>query len=435
MIARVRRAALLLPLIGVYVAAMLLLPAREGWTGDEPEYLNLAGNLTSGFYREGTDDGPLDMCFPGWQTPDLWYGPGFPAFLTPFVALDLPVSVIRLVGPLLLLASVLLLHRLLLRSVPPRAALMGALGFGLFLPFLRYLPFLHSEFLALALVVLAMVGTTAVLRGGKPWTIMATGAALAGVALTRVAFGWVLTILLAIWLIAWLVRRSDRARRLALVHGLALALCVPWLAYTYSVTDRPLLWGTSGSLSAYWMSSPYAADTGDWHCATDVFSQDWLAPHRPFFRANAGLSPVEQNRALERRAVENLREHPGNYAGNLAANASRMLFNVPYSERGFETRSLAFVIPGLVLLGFLAVTLVRLLRADDALVPEALPFALFAAVAFAVHLPISAYTRMLIPIVPLLVWLITYALAGSPSTSATGDGDASTRKRTPRSGS
>ena len=230
-------------------------------------------------------------------------------------------------------------------------------------------------------------------------------------------------------------RGPEPSRRLALVHGLALALCVPWLAYTYSVTDRPLLWGTSGSLSAYWMSSPYAADTGDWHCATDVFSQDWLAPHRPFFRANAGLSPVEQNRALERRAVENLREHPGNYAGNLAANASRMLFNVPYSERGFETRSLAFVIPGLVLLGFLAVTLVRLLRADDALVPEALPFALFAAVAFAVHLPISAYTRMLIPIVPLLVWLITYALAGSPSTSATGDGEASTRKRTPRSGS
>ena len=62
----------------------------------------------------------------------------------------------------------------------------------------------------------------------------ATAAALAGLALTRVAFGWVMTLLFAIWLVAWLVGRSDRSRRLALIHGLALALCVPWL-YTYSI--------------------------------------------------------------------------------------------------------------------------------------------------------------------------------------------------------
>jgi 4-amino-4-deoxy-L-arabinose transferase-like glycosyltransferase len=347
----------------------------------------------------------------------------------------LPVSVIRLVGPLLLLASVLLFHRLLLRAVPPRAALAGALGFGLFLPFLRYLPFLHSEFLALAFVVLAMLGTTAALRGGRPWTIAATAAALAGLALTRVAFGWVLTLLFAIWLVAWLVGRADRSRRLALIHGLALALCVPWLVYTYSVTDRPLLWGTSGSLSAYWMSSPYAADAGDWHCATDVFTEDWLAPHRPFFLANADLSPVAQNRALERRALENIRAHPGRYAGNVAANASRMLFNVPYSNRGFETRSLAFVVPGLVLVGFLAFALAGLLRARGTLVAEAVPFALFAGVAFAVHLPISAYTRMLIPITPLLFWLITYALGRSQSGPSADDGELSSRERTRRGGS
>jgi 4-amino-4-deoxy-L-arabinose transferase-like glycosyltransferase len=400
---RARRAALLLPLLGVYVAAMLLLPAREGWAGDEPEYLNLAGNITNGFYREGTDDGPLDMCFPGWQTSDLWYGPGFPAFLAPLVALDLPVSVIRLVGPLLLLASVLLFHRLLLRAVPPRAALAGALGLGLFLPFLRYLPFLHSEFLALAFVVLAMLGTTAALRGRRPWTIAATAAALAGLALTRVAFGWVLTLLFAIWLVAWLVGRADRSRRLALIHGLALALCVPWLVYTYSVTDRPLLWGTSGSRSAYWMSSPYAADAGDWHCATDVLPRtgwprtgrsSWRMPTSPRSPRTARSSGVRSRTSARIRVAT---------AVNVAANASRMLFNVPYSNRGFETRSLAFVVPGLVLVGFLAFALVGLMRARGALVPEAVPFGLFAGVAFAVHLPISAYTRMLIPIMPLLV--------------------------------
>ena len=415
----VSRATLVLsPLFGLYVAAMLVLPAREGWAGDEPEYLNLADNLLHGFYREGTSDGTLDMCFPGWQTPDLWYGPGFPTFLAPFVALDLPVSVIRLVGPLLLFVSVLLFHRLLLRSVPPPVAFAGALGLGLFVPFLRYLPFLHSEFLALLLGVVSMLALSEVVRSERRWPIVAAAAALAGLALTRVAFGWVVSVLFVVWLAAWLVRRSRTSGRLALAHGAALALCVPWLAYTYSVTERPFLWGTSGSLSAYWMSSPYPADRGDWHCATDVFAEPWLAPHRPFFRAHADETPVEQNRALEDRALENIREHPGAYAGNLAANASRMLFNVPYSNRGFEARSVAFVVPGLILVGLLGFAVVRLARTAGPIAPEAGVFALFAAAAFAVHLPISAYTRMLIPMVPPLAWLIVVAL-GRGTTGAT----------------
>jgi 4-amino-4-deoxy-L-arabinose transferase-like glycosyltransferase len=400
--------------LALYVAAMLVLPAREGWAGDEPEYLNLADNLLHGFYREGTADGPLDMCFPGWQTPDLWYGPGFPALLAPLVGASLPVSVIRLVGPLLLLAAVLLLYLALDGTVSRRAALAGALGLGLFLPFLRYLPHLHSEFLALALVTAAMLALSRLLHTGRPPALAAAAAALTGVALTRVAYGWVLSILFLVWLVTWLVRRSERSRRLALAHGLALVLCLPWLAYTYSVTERPFLWGTSGSLSLYWMSSPYPADRGDWHCANDVFEQDWLAPHRPFFLAHRDETPSEQNRALERQALEHVREHPSAFAGNVAANASRILFNTPYSRRGPDTRTLFFLLPGLVLVTLLAVAAVRLMRACGSLPAETAAFGLFAAVAFAVHLPISAYVRMLIPITPLLVWLVVVGVATVP---------------------
>jgi len=122
------------PLVVVFVAAMELLPAAEGWSGDEGVYLGLARNIVDGHYRDGSLDGPLNMCFPGWRTPDLWYGPGFPAFLAPFVALHVPVSVMRVLGPLLLLASVLLFYRLLLLRVSERWALRGALALGLFVP-------------------------------------------------------------------------------------------------------------------------------------------------------------------------------------------------------------------------------------------------------------------------------------------------------------
>jgi hypothetical protein len=407
-------------LFGVYVAAMLLLPTAEGWAGDEPVYLGLARNITHGHYRDASPDGPLNMCFPGWQTPDLWYGPGFPAFLAPLVALDLPVSVIRLVGPLLLLASVFLFYRLLLLTVSRRDAFLGALGLGLFVPFYRYLPFLHSEFLALALASLAMIAITHVVRSGSRVAGVVAAGALAWLALARVAYGWVLTILLAVWLVWWLVRRTAPARRLVVVHALALALCVPWLVYTQSVTGRPLLWGTSGSLSLYWMSSPYPDDRGDWHCAVDVFRRAWLSPHRPFFVAHADEPPVEQGRALERQARRNIVDNPAKYVQNLAANASRMLFNAPYSRRPLELRTAVFLVPGAILVVLLALSVARLAARRRTLPPEGAAFALFAAAAFAVHLPISAYVRMLIPIVPFVLWLIVYGLRFDSSARAPG---------------
>jgi 4-amino-4-deoxy-L-arabinose transferase-like glycosyltransferase len=397
-------------LFGVFLAAMLLLPSGEGWSGDEGVYLGLARNITHGFYRDGSSDGPLNMCFPGWKTPDLWYGPGFPTFLAPLVALGLPVRVIRAVGPVLLLASVFLFYRLLLLRVGRRSALLGALALGLFVPFYRYLPFLHSEFLALLCVIVAMIAITHVLRTGSRLATLGAAVALAALALTRVAYGWVVTVLALVWLVAWLVRRSTSSRRLLVVHVLALALCVPWLVYTYSVTDRPFLWATSGDLSLYWMSSPYAVDRGDWHCASDVFAESWLAPHRAFFAAHAHDSPITQDRELEQQARHNIVHHPWKYLQNLAANASRILFNAPYSRRPLNLRSTVFLIPGALLVALLAVSTARLVRRRVSLPPEGAAFAAFAAVAFLVHLPISAYVRMLIPMVPPMLWLIVYVL-------------------------
>jgi 4-amino-4-deoxy-L-arabinose transferase-like glycosyltransferase len=411
----VRRAALVLsPLIGLYVAAMLVIPTGEGWAGDEGVYVELARNLTRGFYRTGSGDGALNMCLPGWHTPDLWYGPGFPALLAPFVALGLPVSTIRLVGPVLLFLSVLLFYRLLRASVGPRSALAGAVAFGLFLPFYRYLPFLHSEFLALVLVVIAMLAITGLVRDGSLVAGAIAAVALAWIALTRVAYGWALAALALFWLIRWAAGRTQIARRLLVVHVLALVLCVPWLAYTYSVTKRPFLWSTSGSLSLYWMSAPEAVDRGDWHCANDVYQLSWLAPHRPFFVAHRNDSPTAQDRALERQALRNIRHHPVKYGKNLLANASRILFDAPYSQRPLTIKDVvAFVIPGALLVAALVLAGLRVARRRVRLPPETTAFALLALAGFAVSLPASAYVRMVVPIVPPLLWLSVIGLTRS----------------------
>jgi hypothetical protein len=52
----------------------------------------------------------------------------------------------------------------------------------------------------------------------------------------------------------------------------------------------------------------------------------------------------------------------------------------------------------------------RLLRAGRSLPRETVPFVLFAALAFAIHLLPSSEPRMLLPVIPVLVWLSVQTL-------------------------
>ena len=67
----------------------------------------LAERLVDGYYVTGDDDAILNAD-PG--SPDLWFGPGLPALLTPLVAVDAPLSLLRLTSALVLFAAVLLMY-------------------------------------------------------------------------------------------------------------------------------------------------------------------------------------------------------------------------------------------------------------------------------------------------------------------------------------
>jgi len=399
-----RELALLFPLLALYVAAWAIFPERPD---DEASYVVLAERLTDGFYVTGDDDAILNAD-PG--SPDLWFGPGLPAFLAPLVAIDAPLSVLRLTSVFVLLAAVLLMYLLARDRWGPRAGLVAAYGLGLYLPFLGLLSNLHSEVLAVLFVVVGMLGVARHLeRGGAVWLVVGA-AGLAGLALTRVAYGWVLTITLVVLLVWWVAVRSRASGRAAAVLALALALCLPWLAYTYSKTDRLFVWGNSGSLSLYWMTSPHDGDLGDWHQAHLVFTDPDLLPHRAFFESLRGLDLAEQNAEIEREALRNIADHPGAYAENVVANVSRMLFNTPYSRTLQQTNDLFYALPNAILLGAAALCVLVLLPRRRTLPPETGVFALLAATAFGLHALVSAYPRMLAPIVPLLAWLMVLAL-------------------------
>jgi len=374
-----RELALLIPLLALYLAAWAFFPARPD---DEASYVVLAERLTEGYYVTGDDDAILD---PDPASPDLWFGPGLPALLAPLVAVDAPLSVLRLASVAALFAAVLLFYVLARERWGPRVGVVGAYALGLYAPFLGLLSNLHSEVLAVLCVVVGMLGLARFVdRRGLGWLALGS-AGLAGLALTRVAYGWVLSVALVLLLVWWLVRRSRASGRAAAVLALALALCIPWLAYTHAKTDRLFVWGNSGSLSLYWMASPYEGDLGDWHQAHLVFTDPALRPHRAFFEGLRGRELAEQSAEIEREARRNIVDHPDAYAENVVANVSRMLFNTPYSRTLQQTNDVFYALPNAILLGAAVFCILVLVPRRRALPPETGVFALVGVTAFALH--------------------------------------------------
>lgn len=399
-----RDLAYLLPLLAVYLLALAFVPVHPD---DEASYITLAERLTHGTYVTG-DQGALLDANP--MSPDLWFGPGLPAILAPLVAVNAPTDVLRLVGPLFLFGAMLLLFVLARDRWGRRVALISTYGVGLYVPFLTLLPNLHSEVPAIFFIAAAMLALSRHVNGGGWLSFTAAAVAIAALALTRVAYGWVLTAMLVVLAGWWLVRRASVAGRAAAIVAVALALCVPWLAYTHEKTGRLFVWGNSGALSLYWMTSPYPGDLGDWQKADEAFTNPALAPHRAFFESLGGLTLAEQNARIEHRALRNIAQHPEKYAKNVAANISRMLFNSPYSRNRERVKDLVYALPNALVVGAVALSVLVLIPRRRRLPPETGPFVVLAATAFTLHALLSAYPRMLMPLIPVLAWLTTLAL-------------------------
>lgn len=244
------------------------------------------------------------------------------------------------------------------------------------------------------------------------WCVV-SAVALAWLCLTRVVFGYVLAagIFCLIYLTVLLRRRREPGRLLASC-ALALLLCLPWLLHTHARTGRPFYWSTAGGLSLYWMSSPVEGEHGDWVSVRDALSNARRAEHHPLLRQAAALDEPAQDALLRRAAFENIRRHPARYAKNVAANVSRLFFSFPYTRTPQKLTTLFYIVPNALLLSALAAALAAMLRTPRASVAATYPYALFAGLAFLGSALLSAYARMLFPIVPFILFFIVFGLRG-----------------------
>ena len=373
-------------------------PVRDEWS-----FLSGADRLLAGFYADTAADASPRRY--------LWHGPGLPLLLAPLAALDLPLQIMRVVlGSLLLWVALLVFYRLLRRDLSQRAAVMATYALAAYVPFYPLLRQLQKEPLAILLVTVALLTLTRGIATGRRGELAAAGAALAGLVMVRLEYGWVLTAMLALAL-AWSLvgRAKPQARRLAACAAIGLALCAPWLVYTHSLTGKPLYWSSSSGLSLYWMSATAPGLTGEWHSPRTVRLDPEFARHKPLFERVARLAPVEQDVALRDAAMRNIRGDPVRYARNVAANTSRLLYGVPSTAPQPPLQTAGLIVLNTLLLAALAWSALRLRRHRRAIPAEVVAVALLAACSIGVHLWVSASSRMLMPVIPMLVWLLVQA--------------------------
>ncbi len=273
---------------------------------------------------------------------------------------------------------------------------------------MRELPKLGPENLTFLLICGFMFHFCALYNNAHHFRLhlAAASAYLAYLSLTKVFFGYVIVAVLAFLMVLLVWQRTRTVRTAIPVFLLALISCVPYLLYTYSLTDRVFYWGTSGGMNLYFVSTPYPNEYGSWFSVKSVMERPELAPHREFFATLEGLSEVERDDAFKKRAIYNITHHPGKFLINWSANVGRLLFSYPFSFAAHSLSTYFYLAPNMFV-----VVLFLLSMVPAVLRPRAIPFELWALLVFALTAFggltfVGPNDRFFRPLVPgLCVWM------------------------------
>ena len=391
-----KRFAVFLPLLLLYLLLVLLLQDPI-LTGDEPRYLGYAQNILQGFFTTREE-----LLF--------WSGPGYPLLLTPFVLLGIPLLAAKLLNAIMLFLAVGLFDRALLLYVPERTALVWAYVFGLYWPLYTGLAVLVTEVLSTLLVCMFLYSFCRAQRlpERRLFYSVAAGVSLGYLALTKIFFGYVIASCLILFSFGYLWRRRAHLRRSAAVCLVAMALCSPYLLYTYHMTGRVFYWGNSGGLSLYWMSD---GELGDWHSEADVLGSDNFGSEtKAFFNNIADLDYVRKDDALKRQAIVNIREHPMVFAENWIANVGRMLFSYPYSFTPQKITTLFYMVPAMFVVVIAVLFIYPSILARSIIPAEIVDALLLGGVALGGSSLLSAYPRHFYLLLPIFgIWIVFVA--------------------------
>ena len=385
------------PFLFLYLVICILF-AKSAFVGDEVRYVMFANNLLSGFYSHA------------YPNINLWNGPGYPLLIGVLLFFKFPFIVLKLLNALLLYFSLIISYMTFSIYSSKKSSYLCTILLGLYFPIFEMIPFILTEPLAWFLISLVCF---LLIKNYQQKTIswklvILASLSIAYLAMTKIIFGYVILLMLFISIFLFLLPRfRSSAKKSIFIFFLSFSFCLPWLIYTYSLTNKVFYWTNSGSMSLYTMSTPYANELGDWHNSYDL----QLNPnHRIFMDSISKLQPLERDEAYKRAAIGNIKSHPKKFLSNWIANVGRLLFSYPYSNTQQTIKSYFTILPNM----FIVVIIVLLLAVSIVYhkkIPDGIMWLfLFILIYLLGSSLVSAYRRMFYITMPFWFLFISYVL-------------------------
>jgi len=157
-------------------------------------------------------------------------------------------------------------------------------------------------------------------------------------ALTRVIFAYVLLVLIPVGYFGFLLFKKQIFKSLGKIGIFGLLFCLPYLIFTYSITNKIFFFSGNGAQLLYWTSSPYETDMGEWHTlqinhdhyaarynnfsgldsvylrkVNDIIIKEINKNHYEFAQSLSGKPFLEYDSIVKAKAFENIRNHPASF--------------------------------------------------------------------------------------------------------------------------
>lgn len=394
---------------------------KEGMRKDEWRYVYYAQQLLQGEYS------PYGTVF-------LWNGPGYPLMIALFMAVGIPVKVLKILNAFFLYFALIYFFRSLSAFFSKQLSFIATVLLGAYWPAYEMLPYLMTEPYVIFLMTLLLWNSIKLYkpesRSKTPLIIVALLFAL--LALTKVIFGYVLMVMIVAMLIWLLIKKNSMVAKTVVASILGLVFCLPYLIYTYNISGKVFYWSNAGGMQLYWMSTPYKGEFGDWINFTSPVSKQ--KETNEIFRSRHGeiikelfdyprlfekmsqedlivKSNLDQDEGFMKYALTNIKNHPGKYLGNWFSNVSRMLFDIPYSYRTLNFKFLKYLIPHIPLLGVLLFGFFQLISGRQKLPIPLIILIFFIVIYLGGSSLVSAYPRQFYITIPILGFWIAFIIA------------------------
>ena len=372
--------------------------------GDETRHLSYTTNLSNGYFAEANN-------------PSLRVGPLYPlAILTPYI-LGASNDIIRLLNALFLLIAVIFLYKALLYYLKPGVSVALAYIFGLYPAILKYMTVIYAEALALMLVCGFLYYFIKIIKEDSKCKLnMALASSFLGfLVLTKVIFGYVVLAALFFFLLLFIFKRSKQNRNAIYVLIISFMFAIPYLTYTYSITEKPFLWGTQGGEVLYWRTTPFENEFGNWISIADVLESktsekyagsNLYKNHGAFIESIEPLSFIERDARFKEKAIENIKQYPIKNLQNTGSSLFRLFFNYPYTYTPQKLSSYLYIIPNMFLIVFLVFGFYLGIKNRKIASFEIRFLALIAFIFIGGLTLLDGRVRHLIPIIPVLIFTI-----------------------------